>query len=133
MTDPGSGREEPAGTSSSAVMKGLRCRCPRCGIGPLFGSYLTVADRCSHCGLDLSKQDSGDGPAIFVIFILGIVIVPAMLLVEVKLEPPIWVHFAVWPVAVIGGALALLPPMKGLMIAMQYKTEASEGGRVDYD
>lgn len=127
------GEDQTPGAMSSPVMKGLRCKCPNCGIGPLFSGYLKVAERCSHCGLDLSKQDSGDGPAIFVIFILGIVIVPTMLLVEVKLGPPVWVHFLVWPLAVIGGALALLPPMKGLMVAMQYKTQASEGGRIDYD
>ena len=56
-----------------------------------------------------------------------------MLLVEVKLEPPVWVHFVVWPIGVMGGALALLRPLKGLMIAMQFKTKASEGGSIDYD
>jgi uncharacterized protein (DUF983 family) len=124
---------ETTDTISSTMVKGLRCKCPRCGVGPLFDGYLKVAARCDRCGLDLSKQDSGDGPAVFVIFILGALIVPAMLLVEVKLDPPAWVHFVLWPLAVIGGALALLPPMKGLMVAMQYKTKASEGGSIDYD
>jgi len=114
-------------------MNGLRCKCPRCGVGSLFDGYLKVAARCTHCGLDLTKQDSGDGPAVFVIFILGAIVVPAMLLVEVNFAPPVWVHFVVWPTVVIGGALALLPPLKGLMIAMQYKTKASEGGSIDYD
>jgi uncharacterized protein (DUF983 family) len=120
-------------TPVSPAIAGLRCKCPRCGLGALFDGYLSVAARCGNCGLDLSKQDSGDGPAIFVIFILGIVVVPLMLIIEVKLEPPVWFHFMVWPIVVVGGALALLRPLKGLMIALQFKHKASEGGSIDYD
>ena len=120
-------------TTPSPVVTGLRCRCPRCGIGALFAGYLQVAARCDHCDLDLGKQDSGDGPAVFVIFILGIVVEPLMLITEAKLAPPIWVHLVLWPLVVVGGALALLRPLKGLMIAMQFKTKASEGGSIDYD
>jgi uncharacterized protein (DUF983 family) len=92
-----------------------------------------VAEICAVCGLDLSKQDSGDGPAIFIIFILGFIVVPLALLVEAKLEPPMWVHVAIWPVVIIAGALAMLRPMKAVIIALQFKHGASEGGRVDYD
>jgi len=49
-------------------------RCPRCGTGRLLGNLLKVAERCSECELDLSAQDSGDGPAVFVIFIIGPII-----------------------------------------------------------
>ena len=56
----------------TAALKG---RCPQCGEGRLFAGFLTVAPRCTECGLDLSKQDSGDGPAVFVILILGFVVV----------------------------------------------------------
>ena len=82
---------------------------------------------------DLSKQDSGDGPAVFVIFILGAVVVPLALIFEVKLEPPFWVHLLLWPPVILGGALALLRPLKGVMITLQYKHRASEGGSVSYD
>ena len=58
----------------SPIAAGLACRCPRCGRGRLFDGYLTVAARCSACGLDLSKADSGDGPAVFIIFILGFLV-----------------------------------------------------------
>jgi uncharacterized protein (DUF983 family) len=117
----------------SPFSTGLACRCPRCGKGALFRGYLTVAERCSACGLDLRKADSGDGPAVFIIFILGFLVVPLALIVELRFEPPMWLHMTIWPVVIIGGALALLRPMKGVMIALQYRHKASESGHVKYD
>ncbi len=117
----------------SALRVGLTCKCPRCGRGALFTGFLTVVPRCSVCGLDLSKEDSGDGPAVFIVFILGAIVVTLALVVEVNFEPPLWVHLVIWPPVIIGGALAMLRPLKGLMIALQYKNKASDSGTVDYD
>ena len=77
--------------------------------------------------------DAGDGPAVFIIFILGFLVVPLALLVESSFAPPMWLHLAVWPVVIVGGALALLRPMKGVMIALQYRHKASDSGTVEYD
>jgi uncharacterized protein (DUF983 family) len=99
----------------------LRCRCPRCGQGKLFDGLLTVAPRCSACGLDLAAQDAGDGPAVFVVLILGALVVGLALLVEVKFAPPFWVHLVLWTPVVIGGAIAMLRPLKAWLIAMQYR------------
>lgn len=98
-----------------------------------FAGFLTVAARCIVCGLDLRKADSGDGPAVFVIFILGFLVVPLALLFEAMLEPPMWLHMVIWPAVILGGALGLLRPMKGFLIALQYRLEASDSGRVRYD
>jgi|SRR5690242_13420258 uncharacterized protein (DUF983 family) len=99
----------------------LRCRCPRCGEGKLFNGLLTVAPRCSACGLDLAAQDAGDGPAVFVVLILGALVVGLAILVEVEFAPPMWVHLLLWTPVVIGGAIALLRPLKAWLIAMQYR------------
>jgi uncharacterized protein (DUF983 family) len=117
----------------SPIFAGLSCRCPRCGRGALFAGYLTVAERCTSCGLDLRKADSGDGPAVFIIFILGFLIVPLALLFEAVVEPPLWLHMVIWPPVVLVGALALLRPMKGVLIALQYHFKASESGTESYD
>ena len=79
----------------SPFRAGLACKCPRCGRGPLYSGFLTVAERCSVCGLDLQEADSGDGPAVFIIFILGILVVPLALLFEAKVAPPMWLHVAI--------------------------------------
>ena len=117
----------------SPVSAGLGCKCPRCGKGALYQGFLTVAESCTACGLDLRKADSGDGPAVFLIFILGAVVVPLALLLEARLEPPYWVHLVIWPPVILGGTLALLRPMKGVLIALQYHHRASDSGTESYD
>jgi uncharacterized protein (DUF983 family) len=105
---------------------GLLGRCPRCGRGRLFAGFLRVAPRCEACGLDLSAQDSGDGPAAFIILIVGFAVVGAALVVEVAYGWPVWLHLLVWlPLAVLG-CLALLRPLKGILIALQYKHRRHE-------
>ncbi|WP_422365071.1 DUF983 domain-containing protein [Pelagibius sp.] len=126
---PGSDTDYPP---LSPVSTGLACRCPRCGRGRLFAGFLTVAESCDVCGLDFSKQNSGDGPAVFVIFILGAVVVPLVFWFEFTYEPPFWLHAVIWIPVILGGALALLRPLKGLMIALQYRNQASDSGTVDY-
>jgi uncharacterized protein (DUF983 family) len=105
----------------SPFSTGLRCRCPACGKGRLYNGLLTVAPKCESCGLDLSAHDSGDGPAVFVIFILGFVVVGAAFVVEMTFEPPLLVHAAIWIPVIIGLAILLLRPAKAIMVALHYK------------
>jgi uncharacterized protein (DUF983 family) len=117
--------------AAAPLLRGLKGRCPNCGDGPLFTGFLKVAPRCSACGFDLAKADSGDGPAVFVIFIAGFLAAFGILLTEIFIRPPIWVEFVVWlPIAALL-CLALLRPLKGLMIAAQFANRASEAGRDD--
>ncbi len=113
----------------SPFRAGLFCRCPRCGEGKLFRSFLKVAERCASCGLDLGKEDSGDGPAVFVMFITGPVVVGLALWTEITFHPPYWLHFVLWIPTVLGLSLAVLQPLKALLIALQYRHRAGEGGR----
>ncbi len=111
----------------SPLWAGLTCRCPRCGQGRLFRSFLTLAPRCEACGLDYSFIDSGDGPAVFVIFFAGFIVVGAALIVEATYQPPFWLHAALWGPLILLTTLGPLRPMKGLMIALQYHHNAAEG------
>ncbi len=108
---------------------GLHCRCPRCGIGPLFDGFLTVAATCSSCGLDLKSADSGDGPAVFVIFIVGPIITALAFWVEFTFSPPYWVHMVLWGPAILIFSLALLRPFKATLIALQYRNRAGDTGQ----
>jgi len=108
---------------------GMRGRCPRCGEGRLFKGFLDVAPRCEACGLDLSFADSGDGPAVFIMMIVGFIVVGLALFVEFTFSPPYWVHAVLWIPLVIGLSLGLLRPLKGFLIAQQYKHRA-ESGRI---
>lgn len=108
---------------------GLSCRCPRCAAAPIFRGPLTLVlrDRCPNCGLSYSFVDSGDGPAVFVMTILGFVVLGAALVVEFKLAPPLWLHFVLWAPLILVLSLALLRPMKATLIALQWKHKAEEG------
>jgi uncharacterized protein (DUF983 family) len=101
----------------------LSCRCPRCGVGSLFASRfdLRLNDRCSHCGLNLATNDNGDGPAVFLIFVLGFLLVPLAVLFDVLFAPPLWVHAILWGVVALGLTLGALKPLKSYIIALQFK------------
>jgi uncharacterized protein (DUF983 family) len=117
-------------TPVSPFAAGLRCRCPRCGQGKLFQGVLTVRERCAVCDLDLRAQDAGDGPAVFVIFGLGFVIMGLVAFVELKYEPPLWLHAVLWPPLTIFGAIAMLRPLKATLIALQFRHRASASGQL---
>src|SRR5216110_3037396 len=97
----------------------LACRCQRCGQGRLFSGLLTVRPACPACGLDLTDQDAGDGPAVFVIFLLGLIVVGLAAIVEIKFAPPVWLHLLLWTPLILGGAILMLRPLKAALIALQ--------------
>src|SRR6266571_146136 len=105
----------------SPLRAALGCRCPRCGRGRLFAGLLNVRRTCEVCGLDLSAQDAGDGPAVFVILFLGLIVVGLAALVEIRFSPPIWVHLLLWTPLILGGAVVMLRPLKAGLIALQYR------------
>ena len=87
----------------------------------MYQGLLTVAQRCDSCGLDLSAQDSGDGPAVFVIFVVGFVAVLTVAIVELSFAPPTWVHLIYQLPLVVGLSILLLRPFKAVLIALQYR------------
>ena len=102
-------------------------RCPRCGEGKLFKNVLEMRPACDRCGLDYSFIDTGDGPAVFAIFILGFVILGLALYVEFTYEPSVWVHVALWGLVTPLIALVVLRFLKSMLIALQYRHKAEEG------
>ena len=109
------------------ITRGLTGRCPGCGEGRLFDGFLTLRTSCERCGLDYSFADAADGPAVFVIFLAGFIVVFAALVVEVVYQPPYWVHALLWLPLIALTTLVPLRPIKGLMIALQYHHKAAEG------
>ena len=111
----------------SPVSAGLGGKCPRCGDGKLFAGFIDVAPRCSHCGLDFKFADAGDGPAVFVMLIAGFAIVGLALFVEVRYEPPMWLHLVIFLPLTLIVTLGMLRPLKGILIALQYRNRAEQG------
>lgn len=111
---------------ASPVSAAIGGRCPRCGQGVLFRQVLNLRERCAACGLDYKFIDTGDGPAVFVIFILGFLMMGAALFVEFRYAPPVWVHIAAWGLLTPLVAIGLLRLIKGWLIGQQFKHKAEE-------
>lgn len=112
--------QNPPRNLLQALRRGVRLRCPKCGIGSLFTRYLKVADNCGHCGEELHHHRADDAPSYFTILINGHVIIPLVLLVEMLHRPPLWVHAALWIPLTILTALAALPVIKGALVNYQW-------------
>ncbi|HUD51987.1 DUF983 domain-containing protein [Parvibaculum sp.] len=111
----------------SSLKVGLTNCCPRCGEGKLFTGFLTIPPKCDKCGLDYAFADAGDGPAVFIIMIAGFIVVGLALYVEFTYQPPYWVHAVLWIPLILLLTIGLLRPLKGWLVAQQYKHKAREG------
>lgn len=111
----------------SPYAAGLSGKCPRCGKGDLFKTFLGLNDHCAVCGLDFSKADPGDGPAVFVIFIAGFLAVAIAFIARYGFYAPIGVSFLIAGGGAIALILGLLRPFKATLIALQYRHKAEEG------
>jgi uncharacterized protein (DUF983 family) len=104
----------------AAMLRGARGRCPNCGEGKLFRAFLKTADHCSACGQEFHHHRADDFPAYIVIVIVGHIIVPAILWAERNFAPSYLVHLAVWLPLTLGMSLALLQPVKGAIVGLQW-------------
>lgn len=111
-------------TPAAAALKGL---CPRCGASTLFAGLATFAPRCRACGLDFAAFNVGDGPAAFLIFIVGGIVVALAIALELGVSPPWWVHVLLWVPLTAILTVGLLRIAKGLLLALEYRHRAREG------
>ncbi len=109
-----------------SLMTGVKCRCPRCGKGKLFEGLLKFSKQCSICSLNYDFQDIGDGASIFVMFAVGILLVPIAILFQVSFNPPFWLHIFIWAPLLTLSCIFLLRPVKGILLALQYRYNAEE-------
>jgi uncharacterized protein (DUF983 family) len=110
----------------SVLHAALLCRCPRCGRGALFSGLLAVRERCLVCDLDLRQNDTGDGPAVAVMLLLGAIVVGLAFWVDVRFTPPLWLHAIIWPVVTVPLAILMMRPLKAALVALQYRHRSSE-------
>ena len=103
------------------LARGLLGRCPCCGKGRMFGAFLKVKDRCEVCGEELYHHRADDFPAYIVIFLVGHMLVPAVLSVETNFAPSYWVHLMLWLPPTLILTLGLLQPVKGAVVALQWR------------
>lgn len=104
----------------SAVRRGLKRRCPNCGVGASMRGYLKVRAQCDHCGESFAGLRADDFPPYLTIILVGHLIVPLMLLVEQRFEPPMLPQLLVWPLLTLALTLFLLPIIKGAVVGLMW-------------
>lgn len=108
----------------SAALKGL---CPRCAAPGLFSGVVAFTPKCSSCGLDNTQFNVGDGPAAFLILIVGAIVTALAIAVELNFAPPFWVHILLWLPFTLALVLGLLRIAKAALLVLEYRNRAREG------
>ncbi|MHA6318053.1 DUF983 domain-containing protein [Altererythrobacter sp. CAU 1778] len=122
--------ETPEGQPAKreAALLGL---CPRCGERTLFAGMVKFAPRCGNCGLDFDQFNVGDGPAAFLITIVGGIASALAIWVEIAFAPPFWLHIILWVPLVFGLTVGGLRIGKGWLLQQEYRNRAREAGSRD--
>ncbi|MER8446863.1 DUF983 domain-containing protein [Mesorhizobium sp. M1066] len=118
--------------TTNPILTGFKGQCPRCQQGHLFAGYLKLAPRCDVCGLDFSFADPADGPAFFSMSIVAFPALAFALWLQLRFEPPFWIHILTSLPLTIGACILLLRPLKGWLVCSQYFHKAAEGS-IDRD
>lgn len=113
------------GKSVSPLRAGLTCKCPVCGKGKLFRGFLDLQEACSVCNQDFAAVNSGDGPAVFIILIVGFIVAGLAVWTEFTFSPPYWLQLTIWLPTIFILCIGLLRPSKAYLIALQFKHKAS--------
>jgi uncharacterized protein (DUF983 family) len=104
----------------TAMKRSFLGRCPHCGEGKLFSSFLKTVDHCQHCGEEMHHHRADDLPAYLVVVIIGHIIVGAFMAVEATSTLSTWQHLAIWVPVTVVSAIALLSPTKGAIVGLQW-------------
>jgi uncharacterized protein (DUF983 family) len=117
---------DPA-ASPSSLKAAVAGECPRCGSRTLFDGWLRFAPRCRSCGLDFATFNVGDGPAAFLIFVVGAIVVVGALVVDGTFSPPWWIHLVVWIPVTAALTIGGLRVSKAWLLAQEYRHRARDG------
>lgn len=114
-------------TPAQVALSGL---CPRCAAKTLFSGFASFSPQCRACGLDFAGFNVGDGPAAFLILIVGALVTGLAVALELAAEPPWWLHVLLWLPLTAVLVIGLLRLAKGLLLALEYRHRAREGRSV---
>lgn len=122
----------PVPSLATALGRGLLGRCPVCGEGRLFDGFLRVVPQCEHCTAPLGLARADDAPPYFTILIVGHIVIPAMLIMQIQADPPTWLLSAIFVPLTVILAIGLIRPIKGATVGLMLsfnmlKTDAETG------
>jgi uncharacterized protein (DUF983 family) len=104
----------------SALIRGFKGQCPSCGDASLFGRFLKPVPRCPACGQDWTLQTADDLPAYLVVLLVGHLLVPFVVTLNLHADVSTGVQMLLWPTIALIMSVALIQPAKGAVIALQW-------------
>lgn len=116
----GEAQPRPVRSTWTAMKRGALGRCPNCGQGRLFSSFLKTVHECEYCSEEIHHHRADDLPAYLVVVVLGHIIVGAFMAVEAASTLSTWQHLAIWIPLTILSALVLIRPTKGAVVGLQW-------------
>ena len=128
MTSGSPDTEKGRPALSEAALFGL---CPQCGERTLFAGWIKLAPSCRSCGLDFDRFNVGDGPAAFLILLIGALVTGLAVWLQVSADPPWWLHVVLWVPLTIALTLGGLRLAKAVLLASEYHNRAREAGLED--
>jgi|TARA_Y100000296_G_scaffold87414_1_gene133282 uncharacterized protein (DUF983 family) len=122
----------PEGTQprSPLIQAALTGECPACGARTLFAGWVRFAPRCRACGQDFTSYNVGDGPAAFLILVIGALVSAFAVVLQVQASPPFWVHILLWVPLTFALVILSLRVSKAAMLIHEARAEVREG-RID--
>lgn len=115
------------GSEKPLIAATIASQCPRCGNAPLFAGWARFAPACRACGLDYGRFNVGDGPAAFLILIVGGLVVALALTLQLSVSPPFWVHILLWVPLTTVLVIYCLRLSKAALLILEYRNQAREG------
>lgn len=109
-------------TFSTAIMRAVFGRCPKCGKGKLYARYLKPVEQCTACGERYGHIRADDGPAWLTILVVGHILAPLLILTGRDSSWPDWALALFWPALALVLSLLILPGAKGFFIVLQWRT-----------
>lgn len=103
------------------IAAALKGECPKCGAATLFDGWVNFAATCRSCGLDFTAFNVGDGPAAFLTLIVGALVVIGAVSLQLRVEPPFWVHILIWPAVTLALVVGGLRVGKATLLRSEYR------------
>jgi len=120
LETPHTPSEKPRRKVLPAMLRGAKNRCMKCGRGRIFDGFLKTAYACSNCGEEIHHHRADDAPPYFTITIVGHIVIPALLVVEVVWRPALWIHMSIWVPLTLLLCFGLMQPIKGALVGLQW-------------
>ena len=105
----------------TALRRGILARCPACGRGRLFATWLGVNRQCAVCAAPLGLINADDAPPYFTVFIVAHVIIGAVMAVEREWLLPVATEMLIFLPATLALVLILIRPVKGATVGLMMK------------